>query len=75
MFIVDNHTIMRVLFSIILMTLLASPYLCDGASSKVRLDDVKVEVLSKQGVVLDTYEYKNDMLKMDVRGSATVKVR
>ena len=68
-------TIMRVLYSLILMTLLASPFLCDGASSKVRLDNVKLEILSKQGAVLDKYEYQGDILKMDVRGSAMIKVR
>lgn len=68
-------TIMRVLYSLILMTLLASPFLCDGASSKVRLDNVKLEILSKQGAVLDEYEYQGDILKMDVRGSAMIKVR
>jgi hypothetical protein len=66
---------MRVLYSLILMTLLASPFLCDGASSKVRLDNVKLEILSKQGAVLDKYEYQGDILKMDVRGSAMIKVR
>ena len=66
---------MRVLYSLILMALLASPFLCDGASSKVRLDNVKLEILSKQGAVLDKYEYQGDILKMDVRGSAMIKVR
>lgn len=67
----DNHSILRV---ILVIALLVSPLQCDGASTSVRLDDVKVEVLSKQGVVLDTYEYQNDILKLDLRGSAMIKV-
>lgn len=57
------------------MTLLASSFQCEAASGSVRLDNVEVEVISKQGAVLEKYEYQNEVLQMDVRGSSMVKVR
>lgn len=70
-----NPSIFDVLCKVAFLTLLASPFQCDAASGKVRVDNVKVDILSKQGAVLETFQYQNEIPNIDVRGSAIVKVR